>query len=303
MNTEKLYRVLLYYKYVDIKNPEEVTQEHKEVCTKIGLKGRIHISKEGINGTCSGTVEQTDQYIEYMRNHPLFHDIFFKIDEHDGHAFKKLHVRHRPEIVTWRLGKELKPHEKTGTHLSPKEFNELLKKEDVIVLDGRNDYEYDLGHFRGAIRPEVETTKDFPKWIQENLGQYKDKKIITYCTGGIRCEMLTAYMLEEGFQDVSQLDGGIVTYGKDPEVKGELFDGKLYVFDERISVPVNQVEEVVVGKCYHCGTPAEKYINCKYDICHHQHIVCPECDEQHHGYCKPECEEKDRELQASKNNN
>lgn len=299
MNQEKNYRILLYYKYVDIKNPEEETREHKEICEKIGLKGRILISEEGINGTCSGTVEQTNQYIEYMRNHPLFHDIYFKIDEHDGHAFQKLKVRHRPEIVTWRLDKKLKPHEKTGKHISPKEFRKLLEQEDVMVLDGRNGYEYDLGHFRGAIRPDVETTKEFPEWIRKNLSEYKDKKIITYCTGGIRCEMLTAFMLEEGFKDVAQLDGGIVSYGKDPEVNGELFDGKLYVFDERISVPVNQVEEVVVGKCYHCQKPAEKYINCAYDFCHHQHIVCPECEEKYEGYCTPECKEKDREHEKS----
>ncbi|KAA2302120.1 hypothetical protein FY526_21480, partial [Clostridioides difficile] len=117
-----------------------------------------------------------------------------------------------------------------------KEFHEHLQRDDVIVIDGRNDYEYEIGHFRGAIRPDVESFREFPEWIRENLGDMKDKTIITYCTGGIRCEKLTGFMINEGFQDVAQLDGGIVTYGKDPEVQGHLFDGKCYVFDERISV-------------------------------------------------------------------
>ncbi|MBP1931626.1 rhodanese-related sulfurtransferase [Ammoniphilus resinae] len=297
MDVQKPYRILLYYKFVPIENPEEFTQEHLDFCKDLGLKGRILISKEGINGTVSGTIEQTNTYMETMHRDPRFSDLWFKIDEADGHTFKKMHVRHRPELVTFRVDKDLDPNRKTGNYLEPKEFYAALQDEDVIVLDGRNDYEYDIGHFRRAIRPEVESFKEFPEWIRENLGDYKDKKIITYCTGGIRCEKLTAFMLEEGFKDVAQLHGGIVTYGNDPEVKGRLWDGKCYVFDERIAVPINHTEEdVVIGKCYHCGKPEDRYINCKYDLCHRQHVVCPECEEKYHGYCSPDCEQKDLEL-------
>lgn len=292
-HTDKSYRILLYYKYVPIEDPVAFADEHRAFCQELGVKGRILVAHEGINGTLSGTVEQTNKYMEYMHAHPLFHDLVFKIDEHDGHAFKKLYVRPKKELVTWRFEKDVDPTVKTGKRLSPKEFYEHLQRDDVIVVDGRNDYEYDIGHFRGAIRPEVKTSREFPEWIRNNLNQYKDKKIITYCTGGIRCEKLTAFLIEEGFQDVAQLEGGIVTYGKDPEVKGQLFDGKCYVFDERISVPINQVEDVIVGKCYHCGKPEDRYINCEYDMCHKQHIVCPECEEKYHRYCSKECEEQD----------
>jgi len=299
----KPYRVLLYYKYVAIENHEEFAKEHLAFCKELGLKGRILVAHEGINGTVSGTVEQTDAYMNAMHANPLFADMVFKIDEADGHAFKKMFVRPRPELVTFRLEDDIDPNELTGKRLKPKEFYEALQQEDVIVLDGRNDYEYDVGHFRGAIRPEVESFREFPDWIRKNLSEYKDKKILTYCTGGIRCEKLSGFLLREGFKDVSQLDGGVVTYSKDPEVKGRLFDGKLYVFDERITVRVNYTdEETVVGKCLHCGSPSEKYINCTYDFCHNHHIVCDACEEAHNGYCSPECEVRDSQLQATRAN-
>jgi len=297
------YRVLLYYKYVTIEDHENFAQEHLAFCKELGLKGRILVAREGINGTVSGTVEQTDAYMAAMHAHPLFHDMTFKIDEADRHAFRKIFVRARSELVTFRLEDDINPHEISGKRLKPAQFYEALQQEDVIVLDGRNDYEYDVGHFRGAIRPQVESFREFPEWIRNNLAQHKDKKILTYCTGGIRCEKLSGFLLREGFQDVSQLDGGIVTYGKDPLVQGRLFDGKCYVFDERITVRINQTDEqTVVGKCHHCGIPTEKYINCTYDFCHNHHIVCDPCEEEHSGYCSAECVEKDAQLQASRAN-
>ncbi|MNJ46929.1 putative rhodanese-related sulfurtransferase [compost metagenome] len=284
------YRVLLYYKFTHIESPEVFTAEHLQYCKDLGLKGRILIASEGINGTVSGTVEQTEKYMHDLRANPLFHDIVFKIDETEGHAFKKMFVRHKEELVTFRYEHELDPNKISGKRLSPAEFHEQLQQEDVIVIDGRNDYEYDIGHFRGAIRPEVESFREFPEWIRENLSQYKDKKILTYCTGGIRCEKLTGFLMHEGFQDVAQLEGGIVTYGKDPEVKGHLFDGKCYVFDERISVPINRTDEdIVIASCYHCGETNARYINCP--VCNLQHVCCETCEDEHHGFCSSECKE------------
>ncbi len=292
MSQNNNYRVLLYYKFVNIPNAEQFAAEHLAYCKKLNVKGRILIADEGINGTLSGTYEQTEQYIKDLRTNPLFEDIVFKIDETEQHAFKKIFVRFKKELVTLRYDKPLDPNTFSGTRLSPKEFHEYLQREDVIVLDGRSDYEYDLGHFRNAIRPDLETFKEFPEWLRKNMEQYKDRPILTYCTGGIRCEKLTGVMMSEGFNDVYQLEGGIVTYGKDEEVQGKLFDGKCYVFDERISVTINQTDgSVVVGKCYHCGVPAETYINCAEDTCHLQHIVCPDCEESHHGFCSTKCEE------------
>lgn len=288
---DKPYRVLLYYKYVTIEDPEAFSLEHRELCKSLGLKGRILVAPEGINGTVSGTVEQTDAYMRFMHEHPLFRDLVFKIDDADDHAFQKMFVRPKKELVTFRLEDDIDPNEVTGKHLKPKQFFEMLQRDDVVVLDGRNDYEYDIGHFRGAVRPEVESFREFPDWIRENMEQFKDKPILTYCTGGIRCEKLSGFLKREGFKEVYQLDGGIATYGKDPDVRGRLFDGKMYVFDERISVPVNQVEPVVVGKCHHCGKPEDRYINCANDICHKQHIVCQDCYEKYNQFCSNECEE------------
>lgn len=286
---QKPYKVLLYYMYVPIENGEEYAQEHLAFCKELGIKGRILIADEGINGTCSGTVEQTDRYIEHMKADPRFADMIFKIDESDEHAFKKMKVRYRPELVTLRLENDINPNETTGKYLSAKEFYESLNDEDTVVLDARNDYEYDLGHFRGAIRPDITNFRDLPKWVQDNKEMLGDKKIVTYCTGGIRCEKFSGWLLEEGFEDVAQLHGGIVTYGKDPEVQGDLWDGQLYVFDERIAVPVNQKEHVVVGKDYYTGEPCERYVNCANPECNKK-ILCSE--ENEHKYlrsCSDHC--------------
>ncbi|MCF8567202.1 rhodanese-related sulfurtransferase [Alicyclobacillus tolerans] len=289
MSELKPYRILLFYKYVPIANYESYAKEHLEFCKELGLRGRILVAPEGINGTVSGTVEQTDRYMESLKSDPRFQDMEFKIDESEKHAFKKMFVRPKREIVTMRLDQDIHPWEMTGKHLSPREFFEKIQSEDVLVIDGRNEYEYDIGHFRNAIRPKVRAFREFPEWIRNNLGEFKEKPVLMYCTGGIRCEKLSGFFLQEGFQDVSQLHGGIVTYGKDPEVKGALFDGKCYVFDERISVNVNQVEDVIVGHCYHCGTPEDTYVNCANPRCHLQHICCPECEKKHQRFCSEQC--------------
>ncbi|MBN3555406.1 rhodanese-related sulfurtransferase [Fictibacillus nanhaiensis] len=283
-------RVLLYYKYVPIDDPESYKDEHLKFCKDLGLLGRIIVAPEGINGTVSGTYEQTQIYMDHLKSDPRFEDIVFKIDEVEEHAFKKMFVRHKKELVTWRFEDDVDPNQLSGKRLSPKEFYEALQDDDVIVIDGRNDYEYEIGHFRGAIRPDVKASRDFPKWVRENISQFKDKKVLTYCTGGIRCEKFSGFLLQEGFQDVSQLEGGIVTYGKDEEVQGKLWDGKLYVFDERISVPVNRTEEdVVIATCYYCGKTEDRYVNCANPECNKQHVCCTECEVKHKRSCSKEC--------------
>ncbi|WP_188208180.1 oxygen-dependent tRNA uridine(34) hydroxylase TrhO [Alkalibacillus aidingensis] len=288
--SNKDYRVLLYYKYVQIDDPATFRDEHLQFCLDLGLRGRIIVAEEGLNGTVSGTVEQTDKYMEALHADPRFADMTFKIDEADEHAFKKMHVRHKDEIVNLSLDEDdIDPNEVTGEYLEPKEFYEEMQKEDTIVLDARNDYEYDIGHFRGAVRPDIRNFRELPEWIKENKDMLEGKRVLTYCTGGIRCEKFSGWLKEEGFEDVGQLHGGIVTYGKDPEVKGELWDGQCYVFDERISVPINQVEHNVVGRDYFTGEPCERYVNCANPDCNEQ-ILCSE--ENEHFYlrsCSHEC--------------
>lgn len=296
MENSTNYQVLLYYNYVHIEDPEAYAMEHLQFCKDLELKGRILVAQEGINGTVSGTIEQTEKYMEAMHADPRFSDMAFKIDAHDGHAFKKMHVRPRKELVTLRLEDDINPLQTTGKHLSPKEFYEAMQDEETVVIDARNDYEYDLGHFRGAIRPDIETFRDLPDWIRENKDQINGKRVLTYCTGGIRCEKFSGWLLEEGFEDVGQLHGGIVTYGKDPEVQGELWDGQCYVFDERISVPINQKEHVIVGVDYFDGEPCERYVNCADPDCNKQ-ILCSE--ENEHKYlrgCTHECRTSPRNM-------
>lgn len=302
MEKGKSYRVLLFYHYVHMEDPEGYAKEHLQYCKDLGIKGRILVAHEGINGTLSGTIEQTDAYMEKMRQDPRFKDIVFKMDLHDGHAFKKMHVRHRPELVTLRLEDDINPLEQTGKYLKPVEFYEAMQDENTIVIDARNDYEYDLGHFRGAVRPDIRTFRELPEWIRENEEILKDKKILAYCTGGIRCEKFTGWLKREGHEDVNQLHGGIVTYGYDPEVQGELWDGKCYVFDERISVPVNRKEHVIVGADYFDGTPCERYVNCANPECNKQ-ILCSE--ENEHKYmrgCTHECRVHPRNLYIKEHN-
>lgn len=283
------YRVLLYYKYVTIEHPEAFSKHHLKACRELGLKGRILVAKEGINGTVSGTVEQTNAYIDMMKNDNRFSDMVFKIDETNGHAFKKMHVRPRKEIVTLKLEDDLNPNEITGKYLEPKAFFEAMQAEDTVVIDARNDYEYDIGHFRGAIRPDVEAFRDLPDWIREHKDQLSGKKILTYCTGGIRCEKFSGWLVREGFEDVNQLHGGIVTYGKDPEVQGELWDGQCYVFDERISVPINQKEHTIVGKDYFTGESCERYVNCANPECDKRFMTTEENEHKYLRSCSDEC--------------
>ncbi|PEZ77278.1 rhodanese-related sulfurtransferase [Bacillus sp. AFS017274] len=285
----KPYRVLLYYLYVPIENHEEFAAEHLAACKVLELKGRILVAAEGINGTVSGTIEQTNKYMDMMKSDPRFADIVFKIDEADGHAFKKMHVRPRNELVTLRLEEDINPNRTTGKYLSPKEFFEQMQDENAIVLDARNDYEFDLGHFRGAIKPEITNFRELPDWVQENKEMFEGKKILTYCTGGIRCEKFSGWLVEEGFEDVSQLHGGIATYGKDPEVQGELWDGQMYVFDERIAVPINQKEHVIVGRDIYSGEPCERYVNCANPECNKKILCSEENEHKHMRSCTHEC--------------
>ncbi len=239
MTKPTLYNVLLFYKYIFVHDYKDFANEHLAFCQKLGVKGRILVAEEGINGTVSGTPAQCEAYMAELRLDSRFEDVWFKIDDIADHAFKKIHVRTKKELVTFRIEDELDPNEITGEYLSPSQWYETMHRDDVIVLDGRSDYEWDAGHFEGALRPNVRTFRDFPAWIRENMRDYKEKKILTYCTGGIRCEKLSGFLLKEGFHDVAQLHGGIVTYAKDPAVQGKGFEGRCYVFDGRMSVAVD----------------------------------------------------------------
>ncbi len=299
-SAELPYRVLSYYHYVRIENPAALVQSQRDLCQELDLKGRVLIGREGINGTVSGSTEAAAGYMHAMRDAALTREMEFKVDGAPGHVFARLSIKERPEVVTLGLppGEDIDPRKRTGRHLTPSEFQELMETEEVVLLDGRNRYESDLGRFRGAICPDVEHFRDFPAWIRKNLGALKDRKILTYCTGGIRCEKLTGFLLHEGFTDVCQLRGGILDYGSDPEVQGRDFEGLCYVFDERIGVEVNRTESRrIISRCRHCGKLSPRYRNCGWPQCNAQFFCCQGCEGEFGRFCSVACREK-KENQA-----
>jgi UPF0176 protein len=278
---ELAFRVLLYYSYVRIDDPEAYAQQQRELCEELELLGRILVGVEGINGTVSGSIENTAKYREAMAVDERTRDMPFKIDAWDGHVFPKLSVKVRDEIVSLGLLTEndVDPNEQTGRRLSPAQFYRAMQDDNAVVIDGRNNYESALGHFTGALCPQVDNFRDFPGWIEKNREMLKGRKILTYCTGGIRCEKLSALLLREGFEDVSQLEGGIVEYGRDAEVQGRDFEGECYVFDQRVVVPVNRTDSAkVVSCCERCGEPSVRYRNCGFAPCNRQFFLCESCE-------------------------
>lgn len=296
------HKVLLYYYYTKIENPEEFRDNHLKLCKNLNLLGRIYVANEGINGTLSGTNEETLKYMEIMENDPLFENIVFKVDETDSHVFKKMHVRVKKELVNLSLEDDINPLEVTGMYVEPKDFYEKVKSGNTIIIDARNDYEYDLGHFEGAINPNIKTFREIPQWVEENKELLEGKEILTYCTGGIRCEKFSGFLKREGFENVGQLHGGIATYGKDEQTKGEFWNGKLYVFDERIATTVNQVDHVIVGRDYFDNTPCERYINCSNPSCNKQILTSVENEDKYLGGCSDECRRHPKNRYVAQNN-
>lgn len=283
------YLVILYYHYTKLNELETFRDIHQEFCDRHNLLGRIYVASEGINGTLSGLKDDVLAYMEYLKNDQRFEEIVFKVDEADKHAFKKMHVRVKNELVNLSLETDINPKKLTGEYVEPRDFYLRMQDPHTIVLDARNDYEHQIGHFRVAIRPNIRNFRELPDWIKENESLLKDKKILTYCTGGIRCEKLSGWLKAEGYNDVGQLKGGIITYGKDEVAQGQLWDGQCYVFDERLKVNINRVESVVVGRDHFDGTPCERQINCANPECNKQILVSQENEDKYLGGCSIEC--------------
>jgi UPF0176 protein len=283
----KNYKVLLYYCYSTIEDPEKFREEHHLFCIENGILGRIIIASEGLNGTVSGTSEACDLYMATLKADPRFAHIDFKVEEQDDHTFQKLHVRVKPEIVHSGL-QQINPNVRTGVHLEPEEFKKLKDAEDVVILDVRSNYEHSLGKFKNALTLDIENFREFPEKVKE-LEHLKDKKILTYCTGGIKCEKASAFLLEQGFENVYQLHGGIIKYGI--EAGGEDFEGKCYVFDNRVAVDVNKVNPKVLSQCHVCGTKSDRMVNCANPVCNLHVPICEECGWKLDGACSDDCKE------------
>ncbi len=292
MNSPK-YQILLYYCYAKIENAAEFAETHLKFCKELGIKGRIIVADEGLNGTVSGTPEQCKIYMDTVHADPRFAHTDFKVDASDTHAFHKIFVRYKPEIVHLGLrnGNDVDPTVKTGKHINGEEFLNLKEQDDVVVLDVRSNYEHMVGKFKNAITLDIENFRDFPQKINE-LEHLKGKKIITYCTGGIKCEKASALLLENGFEDVYQLHGGIIKYAQ--ETGGKDFEGVCYVFDNRVTVPVNKVNPVIISKCHHCGTETPRMVNCSNPECNEHLPMCENCGWEYEGACSSSCKEHPR---------
>ena len=287
------YQTLLYYCYSAIENAEQFAEDHLQFCKSLNLVGRIIVADEGLNGTVSGTAESCKAYMDTLLATPRFAKIDFKIDEVTEPSFIKMHCRYKSEIVHSGLRDPhiINPKEKTGIHLKSDDFIRMKDDDDVVVLDVRSNYEHSIGRFKNAVTLDIENFRDFPAKINE-LAKYKNKKIITYCTGGIKCEKASALLLHAGFKDVYQLHGGIIKYGK--EAGGEDFEGKCYVFDNRVAVDVNSVNPVVISTCRNCGNTTSKMINCANPECNEHFTQCDECGIKLTGACSEVCQSHPR---------
>lgn len=283
-----MYQVLLFYKYVTIVNPHELKDLYLVLCEKYELKGRTIIAEEGINSTLEGTIENTENFLKEFLADPRFSDMHIKRSKGDGNSFPRRMVKVRNEIVGTRFPKEIDPRIQTAPHMSAEELHALYEKQDdFIVLDMRNSYEYESGHFENSIDPGMDASRQLPEVIKK-LNVHHDKKIITVCTGGVRCEKMSAYLVHQGYTNVHQLDGGMHTYmEKYPEGH---FKGTLFTFDDRLVMDFGGNREIV-GKCKRCGVANEQYQNCANAECNMLFLICNDCmSAEGPGFCGEKCE-------------
>ncbi len=285
-----MQKILLYYKFAPVSDPEAVRLWQRTLCEKLNLKGRILIAEHGINGTVGGELTDLKAYVAATKQYPNFKDMKFKWSDGDRDHFPKLIVKVRDEIVTFGVSDKIQVDRNGlrggGTHIKPEQVHELIKERgsDVVFFDGRNDYEAAVGKFKGAVVSNAQHSRDFVKELQDpKYDALKDKTVITYCTGGIRCEVLTVLMKEEGFKDVYQIDGGIVEYGETYGDDG-LWEGSLHVFDGRGGIKFS-AKAKDIGACAYCGARTSTYIDCNDPVCNKLFLICDTCQYTHCPSC------------------
>lgn len=272
------FQILLFYKYVFIEDPAATRDWFFDLSTKYNLKGRSIVASEGINFTFEGKKQDTEDFLVEMQKDQRFQNIHFKRSVGDGNSFPKLSIKVRDEIVTGNLGVcDVNPNEVTGKHLPPQELHEWIHSgKEFYIVDMRNAYEHKVGKFAGSITPALDNFRDLPKIIK-SIAHLKDKTVVTVCTGGVRCEKASGYLITQGFTDVYQLDGGIVSYME--LYPNEDFEGKLYVFDKRVMMGfyTDDPKHKVIAKCDYCSTTTENYINCGNKKCNKHILMCGDC--------------------------
>lgn len=278
-----MQKILLYYKFTPIKDPQAVTLWQKTLCDSLDLRGRILVSRHGLNGTVGGEMESLKKYIKETKKFSGFKDIVFKWSDGGREDFPRMSVKARHELVGFKNSDDEFDVDGDGVigggqHIKPAEVHELVEKygDDVVFFDGRNAHEAKIGKFKNAIVPNTNTSRDFIAELEsDKYDDIKNKKVITYCTGGIRCEVISAMMKKRGFKDVYQIDGGIVKYG---EAYGDdgLWEGSLRVFDNRMVMDFSDHARTI-GECTHCGGPTNNFENCAYAECNDLVLICLNC--------------------------
>ncbi|MCH2176768.1 MAG: rhodanese-related sulfurtransferase [Lentisphaeria bacterium] len=291
-NNEGVYRqTVSFYRYVRIEEIEKFRADLYRFWFKNGVVGRVYVAHEGINAQISVPIENWDKFIDHLSSVEELKNMPLKIAlEEKGTSFLKLIVRIKEKIVADGLADHEIDLSNMGRHLDPLEFDEMLEDPEAVVVDVRNHYESEVGHFDGAICPDVDTFKESLPIIRDMLEDHKDKPVLMYCTGGIRCEKASAYLKANGFNNVNQLHGGIINYAHEIEKAGKSskFIGKNFVFDDRLG---ERITEDVISNCHTCGEKCDEHTNCKNDDCHLLFIQCKSCSEKLDGCCSVECQE------------
>ena len=277
-----LQKVILYYGFTPLRDPDAIHLWQRDLCESLGLMGRILISPHGINGTLGGDMEKLKRYIRHTKQYPGFRRIDFKWSDGTGEEFPRLRIRVRDEIVSFGAPGELIVDQRGvvggGIHLAPSEVNQLVDERggDVVFFDARNAFEAKIGRFKNAVVPNVRTTRDFVTELDSGAYDHlKDKAVVTYCTGGIRCEVLSSVMRNRGFREVYQLEGGIVRYGEEFADEG-LWEGSLYLFDARMNHEFSN-QAKVLGICERCSAPTSRFYNCANLACRKLILLCGGC--------------------------
>lgn len=284
------HQVLLFYKYVTLEDPQVVMSGVIELAESLGLTGRVIVAEEGINGTVEGSMAATEAFAARILQDERFSDMQIKRSAGTGESFPSLSVKMRKEIVGTGFSlEEADPRVRTAPRLSPDELRAWFEEQkDFVVVDMRNNYEYASGHFKGAVQPNISAARHLPLMV-DKLAPLKEKTVVTVCTGGVRCEKMSAYLMHKGFKDVYQLDGGIHSYME--KYPGKDFQGTLYTFDQRLTMNFGG-ERDVIGTCALCGTATESYVDCAEDTCHLHFLACSACSESDgRAYCSDVCRE------------
>ncbi|BAY09752.1 oxygen-dependent tRNA uridine(34) hydroxylase TrhO [Calothrix sp. NIES-2098] len=273
MKQENSLVVATLYKFVSLPDFAEKRDPLLSYCQQQGMKGTILLAQEGINGTIAGSREAVDSVLEFLRSDLRLADLEHKESYTDTPPFERMKVRLKSEIVTLGLP-EVDPNEQVGTYVSPQEWNELISNPEVTVIDTRNDYEVSIGTFKRAENPQTTTFREFPEYVRQQLDPNKHKKVALFCTGGIRCEKASSFMLSQGFAEVYHLKGGILKYLEEVPAQESLWEGDCFVFDERVAVR-HGLEEGSYEMCQGCGRPisAADKASPKYE----EGITCPYC--------------------------